>query len=164
MEKQKELTERVRSNEKFIAGVGAVGTLAIAALGFIGSAEAEVTDTAFNAGQWVQDVRDWESEQNRTPIDETLNSALIMHEEESYGCDDTTESEELLQFPSSQDKQSGGWRHDRRDTGPRVQPDKERESENCRCGHPREEDERPRREDPWDRRNELDEGEIESSN
>ena len=160
MEKQKELTERVRSNEKFIAGVGAVGTLAIAALGFIGSAEAEVTDTSFNAGQWIQDVRHWESEQNRTPIDETLNSALIMHEEESYGCDDTTESEELLQFPSDQDQPSGGWRHDRRDTGPRVQPDEERESENCRCGHPREEDEGQRREDPWDRRNELDEGEV----
>ena len=164
MEKQKELTERVRSNEKFIAGVGAVGTLAIAALGFIGSAEAEVTDKSFNAGQWIQDVRDWESEKNRTPIDETLNSALIMHEEESYGCDGSTESEELLQFPSGQDQPSGGWRHDRRDTGPRVQPDEERESENCRCGHPREEDERPRGEDPWDRRNELDEGQIESSN
>ena len=150
MEKQKELTERVRSNEKFIAGVGAVGTLAIAALGFIGSAEAEVTDTAFNAGQWVQDVRDWESEQNRTPIDETLNSALIMHEEESYGCDDTTESEELLQLPSGQDKPSGGWRHDRRDPGPWVQSDQEGESENCRCGHPREENEEPRREGAWD--------------
>ena len=83
MEKQKELTERVRSNEKFIAGVGAVGTLAIAALGFIGSAEAEVTDKSFSAGQWIQDVRDWESEKNRTPIDETLNSALIMHEEKN---------------------------------------------------------------------------------
>ena len=145
MEKQKELTERVRSNEKFIAGVGAVGTLAIAALGFIGSAEAGVTDKSFNAGQWVQDVRDWESEQNRTPIDETLNSALIMHEEESYGCDDTTESEELLQFPSDEDQQGDRWRHDRRDTGPRVQPDEEGESKNCRCGHPREEDEEPRR-------------------
>ena len=142
MEKQKELTERVRSNEKFIAGVGAVGTLAIAALGFIGSAEAGVTDKSFNAGQWVQDVRDWESEKNRTPIDETLNSALIMHEEKNYGCDDTTESEELLQFPSGQGEQSDRWRHDRRDTGPRVQPDKERESENCRCGHPREENEK----------------------
>ena len=49
---------------------------------FIGSAEAEVTDKSFSAGQWIQDVRDWESEKNRTPIDETLNSALIMHEEE----------------------------------------------------------------------------------
>ena len=150
MEKQKELTERVRSNEKFIAGVGAVGTLAIAALGFIGSAEAQVTDKSFNADQWVQDIRDWESEQNRTPIDETLNSALIMHEEESYGCDDTTESEELLQLPSDQDQPSDRWRHDRRDPGPWVQPDEEGESENCRCGHPREENEEPRREGAWD--------------
>ena len=145
MEKQKELTERVRSNEKFIAGVGAVGTLAIAALGFIGSAEAEVTDKSFSAGQWIQDVRDWESEKNRTPIDETLNSALIMHEEKNYGCDDTTESEELLQFPSGQGEPSDRWRHDRRDTGPGIQSDEEGESQNCRCGHSREEDEEPRR-------------------
>ena len=146
MEKQKELTERVRSNEKFIAGVGAVGTLAIAALGFIGSAEAEVTDKSFSASHWIQDIRDWESEKNRTPIDETLNSALIMHEEKNYGCNETTESEELLQFPSGEDQPSGGWRHDRRDPGPWVQPDEERESPNCRCGHPREEDEEFRRE------------------
>ncbi len=150
MEKQKELTERVRSNEKFIAGVGAVGTLAIAALGFIGSAEAEVTDTSFNAGQWIQDVRDWESEKNRTPIDETLNSALIMHEEKNYGCDETPKSEELLQFPSDEDQQGDRWRHDRRDTGPGIQSDEEGESQNCRCGHSREEDEEPRRKGTWD--------------
>ena len=150
MEKQKELTERVRSNEKFIAGVGAVGTLAIAALGFIGSAEAEVTDKSFSAGQWIQDVRDWESEKNRTPIDQTLNSALIMHEEETYGCNEPTESEELLQFPSDEDQPSDRWRHDRRDTGPRVQPDEEIESQDCWCGHPREKDEEPRREGAWD--------------
>ena len=87
-----------------------------------------------------------------------LNSALIL--EDDYGCDDTTESEELLQFPSGQDKQGSGRRHDRRDPGPCVQSDEEGESENCRCGHPREEDKRPRREDPWDRRNELDEREV----
>ena len=81
-------------------------------------------------------------------------------EDEEYGCNEPTESEELLQLPSGQDKPSGGWRHDRRDTGPWVQPDEEGESENCRCGHPREEDKRPRREDPWDRRNELDEREV----
>ena len=150
MEKQKELTERVRSNEKFIAGVGAVGTLAIAALGFIGSAEAEVTDTSFNAGQWIQDVRDYESEKNRTPIDETLNSALIMHEEEKYGCDDTTESEELLQLPSDQDQQGDRRRHDRRDPGPWVQSDEEGEGQDCRCGHTREENEGQRREGAWD--------------
>ena len=159
MEKQKELTERVRSNEKFIAGVGAVGTLAIAALGFIGSAEAGVTDKSFSAGQWIQDVRDWESEKNRTPIDQTLNSALIM-EDDKHECYGSTESEELLQFPSGEDQPSGGWRHDRRDSGPRVQPDEEGESQNCRCGHSREEDEEQGREDPWHRRNELDEREV----
>ena len=87
-----------------------------------------------------------------------LNSALIL--ENDYGCDDTTESEELLQFPSGQNKPSSGWRHDRRDPGPRVQSDQEREGQDCRCGHPREENEGQRREDPWDRRNELDEGEV----
>jgi len=112
-----------------------------------------------NPNTLIQEFRTWESEQNRTSIEETLNSALIM-EDEKHGCYGSTESEELLQFPSGQDQPSGGWRHDRRDTGPRVQPDEERESENCRCGHPREEDEGQGREDPWDRRNELDEAEA----
>ena len=110
-------------------------------------------------GQWIQDMRTWKSEQNRTPIEETLNSALIMEDEE-YGCNDPTEQEELLQLQSGEDKQSSGWRHDRRDPGPWVQSDEEGESENCRCGHSREENEGQRREDPWDRRNELDEGEV----
>ena len=118
-----------------------------------------ITTSPLNPNTLIQEFRTWESEQNRTSIEDTLNSALIMEDEE-YGCDDTTESEELLQFPSDQDQPSGGWRHDRRDTGPRVQPDEEGESQNCRCGHPREENEGQRREDPWDRRNELDEGEV----
>ena len=146
MEKQKELTERVRSNEKFIAGVGAVGTLAIAALGFIGSAEAEVTDKSFSAGQWIQDVRDWESEKNRTPIDQTLNSALIMHEEETYGCNEPTESEELLQFPSDGSKPSTGRRHDRCHHRSWIRFIQERTGKNCGSRHPRETYQRPRRE------------------
>ena len=149
----KELTLRVRANEKVVASVSLLGVIACTFIGagyFAPKAEAGVTDKSFNAGQWVQDVRDWESEKNRTPIDQTLNSALIMHEEESYGCDDTTESEELLQLPSDQDQPSSGWRHDRRDPGPWVQSDEEGESKNCRCGHPREENEEPRREGAWD--------------
>ena len=81
-------------------------------------------------------------------------------EDDKHECYGSTESEELLQLPSGEDQQSDRWRHDRRDTGPRVQPDEEGESPNCRCGHPREEDEGQRREDPWDRRNELDEREV----
>jgi len=109
--------------------------------------------------EMMSKLQNWKSEQNRTPPEEVLNSALIL-EDNYHGCDGSTESEELLQFPSGQDQPSGGWRHDRRDSGPRVQPDEEGESENCRCGHPREEDEGQGREDPWDRRNELDEGEV----
>ncbi len=118
-----------------------------------------ITTSPLNPNTMIQEFRNWESQQNRTPAEDVLNSALIM-EDEKYGCDDTTESEELLQFPSGQDKPSSGWRHDRRDPGPRVQPDQEREGENCRCGHTREENEGQGREDPWDRRYELDEGET----
>ena len=158
----KELTLRVRANEKVVASVSLLGVIACTFIGagyFAPKAEAQVTDKSFNANQWIQNIRDWESEKNRTPANEILNSALIM-EDEKHGCDDTTKSEELLQLPSDQDKPSGGWRHDRRDPGPRVQSDQEREGQDCRCGHPREENEGQRREDPWDRRNELDEAEA----
>ena len=119
MEKQKELTERVRSNEKFIAGVGAVGTLAIAALGFIGTAEAdEVIDPIYGPrqelknpmvdwdpnqmGEWVQKMRDWKSEQEREPVEDLLNSALE-DMENNNGSNGSTEQEELLQLPSDGD-------------------------------------------------------------
>ena len=92
----------------------------------------------------IQEFRNWESQKNRTSPEEVLNSALIL--EDDYGCDGSTKSEELLQFPSGEDQQSDRWRHDRRDTGPWVQPHEEGESPNCRCGHPREEDEEFRRE------------------
>ena len=144
MSHTKELTLRVRANEKVVASVSLLGVIACTVIGagyFAPKAEA-----APSAGEWIQEMRNWKSEQTRTPIDETLNSALIMHEEKTYGCDDTTESEELLQFPSDEDKPSSGWRYDRRDTGPGIQSDEEGESQNCRCGHSREEDEEPRRE------------------
>ena len=144
----KELTLRVRANENVVASVSLLGVIACTVIGagyFAPKAEA-----APSAGEWIQEMRDWKSRQTRTPIDETLNSALIMHDheikEENYGCDESPISEELLQFPSDEDKPSSGWRYDRRDTGPRVQPDEEGESKDCRCGHPREENEKPRRE------------------
>ena len=148
IEKQKELTARVRANERVVAIVSAIG---IGAGGIVGTTVLNVppADATPTAGEWIQSLREHEAEKTRTDPEEVLNSALIM-EDEKHGCDDTTESEELLQFPSDQDQQGDRWRHDRRDTGPRVQPDEEGESENCRCGHPREEDERPRGEGTWD--------------
>ena len=148
IEKQKELTARVRANERVVAIVSAIG---IGAGGIVGTTVLNVppADATPTAGEWIQSLREHEAEKTRTDPEEVLNSALIMEDKE-YGCDDTTESEELLQFPSGEDKPSGGWRHDRRDPGPWVQPDEEGESENCRCGHPREEDEESRREGAWD--------------
>ncbi len=152
MSHTKELTLRVRANEKVVASVSLLGVIACTVIGagyFAPKAEATPT-----AGAWIQEMRDWKSRQTRTPIDETLNSALIMHDheikEETYGCDEPPVSEELLQFPSDEDKPSGGWRHDRRDPGPWVQPDKEGEGQDCWCGHTREEDKELRRESSWD--------------
>ena len=88
-------------------------------------------------------MRQWELEQTIRDPEFDINKALA---EFFNGSDGSTESEELLQLPSGEDKQSGGWRYDRRDPGPRVQPDEERESEDCWCRHAREEDEESRRE------------------
>ena len=116
MSHTKELTLRVRANEKVVASVSLLGVIACTVIGagyFAPKAEA-----APSAGEWIQEMRDWKSRQTRTPIDETLNSALIMHDEEmEHDCPehtDSTEQEELLQLPSDQDQQGGGWRYDRR--------------------------------------------------
>ena len=85
-------------------------------------------------------------------------------EDDKHECYGSTESEELLQFPSDQDQPSGGWRHDRRDTGPGVQSDQEGESKNCRCGYPREENEGLGGEGTWIRCDQLVEGEIRGDN
>ena len=95
----------------------------------------------------IQEMRNWKSEQDRPTVEELLNNTLMEYE---YGCDDPTESEELLQFPSDENQQGDRRRHDRRDPGPWVQSDEEGESEYCRCGHPREEDKKLRREGAWD--------------
>ncbi len=139
----KELTQRVRANEKVVASVSLLGVIActIVGAGYF-APKAEATPTA---GEWIQSLREHEAEKTRTDPEEVLNSALIM-EDKPYGCNETTESEELLQLPSGQDKPSSGWRYDRRDPGPRIQSDEEGESQNCRCGHTRKEDEESRRE------------------
>ena len=55
--------------------------------------------------QMIQEMRDWQSEQNRTPIEESINRSLTEYELD--GSDDTTKSEELLQLPSDGNKPSG---------------------------------------------------------
>ena len=48
-------------------------------------------------------LREYEVNQNRTEPDDAINSALNDFWEDTDGSDDTTESEELLQFPSNED-------------------------------------------------------------
>ena len=50
----------------------------------------------------INAMRDWKSEQERTPAEDSINSALA-EMEWNYGSDDPTESKELLQLPSDGD-------------------------------------------------------------
>ena len=110
IEKQKELTGRVRANEKVVAAIGLLGSIALA---FIGAGYfAPKAEAAPSANEWIQRMREWKSEQDRTPIDDSINNALLELEID-YGSDDTTEQKELLQFPSDEDRQSFGWGYDR---------------------------------------------------
>ena len=104
IEKQKELTERVRANEKVVATLGVLGAIAIA---FIGAGYfAPKVEAGLTAGEAIQRMREWKSEKERTPIDESINNSLLEYEETEYGCDDPTEQEELLQLPSDGDSES----------------------------------------------------------
>tara|TARA_B100000287_G_scaffold186176_1_gene176044 strand:+ start:5150 stop:5608 length:459 start_codon:yes stop_codon:yes gene_type:complete len=132
VEKQKELTERVRTNEKFIAGVGAIATVAITLLGFVGGADAsETTGFPKSGAELIQRMREWESEQNRTPVDEDLNRALAELENEP------TEQEELLQLPCDEDQESDRWRHDRCGDRPWLRSEEDGKSPSGGSGHPR---------------------------
>ena len=102
LDKQKELTERVRANEKVVAAIGLLGSIAVAFIGagyFAPKAEAHHWPTA---GDWIQDLREWESSKERMSIDDMLNNALA-DMEWNYGSDDPAEQEELLQLPSDGD-------------------------------------------------------------
>jgi len=57
---------------------------------------------SFPTGEWIDKIRDWESQQDRMSIDEMLNSALEDMEYD-YGSDGSTKQEELLQLPSDGD-------------------------------------------------------------
>ena len=124
IEKQKELTHRVRANEKVVAAIGLLGSIALAFIGagyFAAPADAfeierqqpypgMLTDSAASAQQMINKFRDWEREQKRIDPEFDINSALA--EYFNNGGTDTTEQEELLQLSSDQDRQSIGWRYD----------------------------------------------------
>ena len=141
IEKQKELTHRVRANEKVVAAIGLLGSIALAFIGagyFAAPADAfeierqqpypgMLPDTAASANEIINKFRDWEREQKRSDPEFDINNALA--EYFNNGGTDTTEQEELLQLQSDQDRQSIGWRYDRRDDRPGIRPLQEGESE-----------------------------------
>ena len=97
----KELTQRVRANEKVVASVSLLGVIACTIVGagyFAPKAEAIPSP-----GQWIQDIREWKSKQGRTSVEDSINTSLLEYEDMEHGCDDSTEQEELLQFPSDGD-------------------------------------------------------------
>ena len=100
----KELTQRVRANEKVVASVTLLGTVVLAVIGagyFAPKADAHMGHS-IPTGEWIQKVREYEARKTRTPVEDSINSALA-NLENFYGSDDTTEQEELLQLPSDRD-------------------------------------------------------------
>ena len=141
LEKQKELTERVRANEKVVAAIGLLGSIAVAFIGagyFAPKAEAHMGHS-FPTGEWIEKIRNHESKQTRTQPEDSINKALEDMEFD-YGSNDPTESQELLQLSSDGDQQSIRWRHDRRDDRSWFRSLQEGESESSRSGYTREED------------------------
>ena len=59
-----------------------------------------IVTSPINPNTMIQEMRNWKSEQERTPVEEMLNNTLMEYED---GCDGSTKSEELLQLPSNED-------------------------------------------------------------
>ena len=120
----KELTLRVRANEKVVASVSLLGVIACTFIGagyFAPKADAfeierqqpypgMLPDTAASANEMINRFKQWEAEEKRSDPEFDINSALA--EYFNNGGTDTTEQEELLQLQSDQDRQSIGWRYD----------------------------------------------------
>ena len=62
-----------------------------------------IVTSPLNIGHMIQEMRDWQSERTRTPVEEMLNNSLEQLEWD-YGRDDTTIEEELLQLQSDRDQ------------------------------------------------------------
>ena len=148
----KELTLRVRANEKVVASVSLLGVIACTFVGagyFAPKADAfeierqqpiegSLPDSAASAQELINKFRNWEREQKRSDPEFDINNALA--EYFNNGGTDTTEQEELLQLQSSESGQSIGWRYDRRDDRSWFRPLQKGTSESGGSGYSGEED------------------------
>ena len=71
-----ELRERVRKLEKWVWGAGAVLAAAVTLIGFVTAADAKQFEEEKTVGILTDKIRQWEVEQNRTPVDDILKNAL----------------------------------------------------------------------------------------
>ena len=79
IEKQKELTARVRANEKVVAAVTLLGTVVLAVIGAgYFAPEAEASDWP-SAGELIQRVREHEAEKTRTDPEDSINNACLLY-------------------------------------------------------------------------------------
>ena len=91
-----------------------------------------IVTSPLNPNTVIQEMRNWKSEQERTPVNEMLNNSLEQLEWGDYGSDGSTESEELLQFPSDENSKSIGRGHDRCSDRSWIRFIQERTGKNCR--------------------------------
>ena len=97
MDKQKELTERVRANEKVVAAIGLLGSIAVAFIGagyFAPSAEAFpekqqpyeglFPDNTEVINNWIEQMKQWERAQKRINPEFDINQALADYFNRSY--------------------------------------------------------------------------------
>ena len=128
LDKQKELTERVRANEKVVSAIGLFGSVAVA---FIGAGYfAPKAEASWTSGELIQKIRDHKAEQTRTSPEESINRSLDLWEEED-GSNDTPKSEKLLQLPSDKNSQGSGRGHDRCSDRSWIRFIQERTGKNC---------------------------------
>ena len=94
----KELTLRVRANEKVVASVSLLGVIACTFVGagyFAPKAEAHMGHS-FPTGEWIQKIREYEAKKIRPSVKDSINNALgDFYWEDQDGSNGSTESQEL---------------------------------------------------------------------
>ena len=63
-----------------------------------------IVTSPLNLGQMIQDMRDWQSEKTRSPVEDSINKALEDLWEDEDGSNDTTIKEKLLQLQGDRDQ------------------------------------------------------------
>ena len=94
----KELTLRVRANEKVVASVSLLGVIACTIIG--AGYFAPKAESAPSAGEWMQKMREWKSEKDRGTVEDSIDDSLIdwgvYYEKQpmEHECPEHTELEE----------------------------------------------------------------------